>query len=323
MDINDRAISHLVQGNNMAASGASEATSNESLSSLLQMAQLRAQLDVANWDDWTVGPDGTEREDLAPALSLLAGTQARLEAALDDLADTQSRLQHLFVGLENLADHTLSCGFDEQHLLAAREKWCRAADSKGLCAICMGEIQLVETVFVLPCHAEHCFHSACIEPWFVQSASCPTCRADCHAALAACEEHGVELDSEPDEACGDGDRTFRGAADPRVYQAVARTPRSALATELQPRATPRRHHMPTPSCASPGQGGLAHRLLAVAPRQPTPTVQPGRFGPAMLGPEGRRRAIRASASANTATAAANAVLQPRGRMPVTTQRQRR
>lgn len=308
-----------------AAASSSEAESSETISSLLppeqiraQIAQVRAQLAAANWDDWTVGPDGVEREDLAPALSSLLGTQARLEAALDDLVATQSRLQHLFTGLDSVADNTLSCGFDEQDLIRAQSRWSRVADSKGLCAICLREIQVLEAVLVLPCHVDHCFHTACIEPWLVQSASCPTCRADCHAALA--ETNEVEPESESDEVLGDGDRTFRGAADPRVYQAGARSPRSAPAAEAQPRVTPRRHHVPTPSCTTSGRGGLAHRLLAVAPRQPTPGIQPGRL--AMLASENHRRTMRASTSANAASTTANAVLQPRGRFPAMTPRRR-
>ena len=50
-------------------------------------------------------------------------------------------------------------------------------DGDGLddCAVCLSEIKEQETIAILPCR--HVFHQACLQPWFQQHNSCPTCRA--------------------------------------------------------------------------------------------------------------------------------------------------
>ena len=45
------------------------------------------------------------------------------------------------------------------------------------CAICLSDINLHEKVAVLSCH--HVFHEDCLEPWFNEHNTCPTCRHQC------------------------------------------------------------------------------------------------------------------------------------------------
>ena len=51
-------------------------------------------------------------------------------------------------------------------------------DGDGLddCAVCLAEIKVAEKIAILPCR--HVFHHACVEPWFHEHNSCPTCRAE-------------------------------------------------------------------------------------------------------------------------------------------------
>lgn len=50
-------------------------------------------------------------------------------------------------------------------------------DGDGLdpCAVCLSEIKEQETIAILPCR--HVFHQVCLQPWFQEHNSCPTCRA--------------------------------------------------------------------------------------------------------------------------------------------------
>lgn len=50
-------------------------------------------------------------------------------------------------------------------------------DGDGLdpCAVCLSGIKEKETIAILPCR--HVFHCECLQPWFREHNSCPTCRA--------------------------------------------------------------------------------------------------------------------------------------------------
>jgi len=45
----------------------------------------------------------------------------------------------------------------------------------GECAVCQSTLEPADVVRFLPCR--HCFHTACIDPWFERSVHCPSCRA--------------------------------------------------------------------------------------------------------------------------------------------------
>lgn len=51
-------------------------------------------------------------------------------------------------------------------------------DGDGLddCAVCLSKIKEKDKIAILPCR--HVFHHACVQPWFQQHRSCPTCRAE-------------------------------------------------------------------------------------------------------------------------------------------------
>ena len=68
---------------------------------------------------------------------------------------------------------------DAQSPLAQAEPRYQVAtcDGDGLddCAVCLSEIKEKEKLAILPCR--HVFHEACLQPWFEEHNSCPTCRA--------------------------------------------------------------------------------------------------------------------------------------------------
>ena len=47
------------------------------------------------------------------------------------------------------------------------------------CSICRSPLANEDTgrAVTLPCHHTHCFHAACIAPWFEEASTCPACRA--------------------------------------------------------------------------------------------------------------------------------------------------
>lgn len=55
-----------------------------------------------------------------------------------------------------------------------RKKLTEEDDRAEGCSICQDDLNVGDTVVVLPC--EHTFHEACITPWLVENNSCPICR---------------------------------------------------------------------------------------------------------------------------------------------------
>lgn len=53
------------------------------------------------------------------------------------------------------------------------------------CAICLCEFEAGEALTVLPCAAEHAFHSGCVHSALSRSVQCPLCRVDVRALLSA------------------------------------------------------------------------------------------------------------------------------------------
>jgi len=51
----------------------------------------------------------------------------------------------------------------------------------GVCAVCLGEWELTDTMKVMPCR--HVFHEECIRSWLQSSKTCATCRLDVVEAM--------------------------------------------------------------------------------------------------------------------------------------------
>ncbi len=46
----------------------------------------------------------------------------------------------------------------------------------AVCPVCTEALAVGDEVQLLPCHAKHTFHVACLAPWLAQSNACPVCR---------------------------------------------------------------------------------------------------------------------------------------------------
>lgn len=87
-------------------------------------------------------------------------------------------------------------------LQAVTEEVLATLSADTQCAVCREELQLGNTVQVMPCSSMHVFHPQCLKPWLDQHNSCPVCRFELPTDDAAYESHKAREAAVEEERCG-------------------------------------------------------------------------------------------------------------------------
>jgi hypothetical protein len=59
------------------------------------------------------------------------------------------------------------------------------------CSICLCEFDSGDVITELPCHADHKFHSRCVNKWLIASTTCPLCKKDVEELLTGNSSNDV------------------------------------------------------------------------------------------------------------------------------------